>query len=267
MTGTNNSQGGRILSRNERRRKRTNVFFIFALVLIAVFFLVFMYLNFFNIRVIEITGIENGTYTSEEILQFIGVEKGDNLINVRSGVIEESLEKRFAYIKEAKIQKKLPTTLSLELELHEPSMSVELGEDVFLLSSSAKVLDAINGDGEINEGVCSITSPFIKECIEGEQIVFENSEMLDILLDVYSAFEENGLAHRLTSLDITNKFDIKATLDSRFEIIFGTYEEADVKVSLLSAVMSGDLWTDASGVIDISDSREAAVRLTGSAAN
>ena len=71
----------------------------------------------------------------------------------------------------------------------------------------------------------------------------------------------------LTTLDVVDKFNIKATLDDRFEIVFGTYEEADAKVSLLSAVMIGDLWTDASGIIDVSDSREAAVRLTGSAAN
>jgi hypothetical protein len=31
--------------------------------------------------------------------------------------------------------------------------------------------------------------------------------------------------------------------------------------------MSGDIWTDSSGIVDISDAREAAVRFTGSVAN
>ena len=61
MTGGNNTQGRRILSRNEKRRKRTKVFFMFALILIAVLFLVFMYLKFFNIRKIELIGIDAPT--------------------------------------------------------------------------------------------------------------------------------------------------------------------------------------------------------------
>lgn len=267
MTDTNNTQGRKILSRNEKRRKTTNIFFAFALVLLVVFFLVFMYLKFFNIKKIELVGIENGAYTSDEILGFIGVKEGDNLINIRSGPLEDSLERQFAYIKEANIKKVLPTTLRIEFELHAPSMSVLLGDDVFLLSSKGKVLDSIGVEEEIPDGVCSLTTPFVSECIQGETIVFENEEYLEILLDIYSEFEKNEFAHRLTSLDVTDKFNITAMLDNRFEIIFGTYEEADAKVSLLSAVMSGDLWTDSSGIIDVSDSREAAVRLTGSAAN
>ena len=267
MTGTSNSQGKKILSRRARRSRNTRLFFAFALAVIGIFFLVFMYLNFFNIRKIEFGGISDEVYSPNEILEFIGVQEGDNLINVRAGVLEAALEKRFAYVERAEIKKSFPTTLLINLKLHNPSMAVRLGDDFFLMSSRGKVLDSVSVEEGIPDGVCMLRVPFVEKCIQGESVVFENTEIFDILLDIYSEFEKNELSSRLTSLDVTDKFNITAVLDGRFDIVFGTYEDSSAKVELLSAVMSGDLWTDSSGIIDISDSREAAVRLTGSAAN
>lgn len=267
MTGMNTSHGKKILTRNERRRKRTNTFFMFALVLIAVCFLLFMYLNFFNVKKIEVAGIENGEYTEDEIIEFVGISEGDNLINVRSRKLEEAVEKRFAYVQRADIKKVFPSGVRIELTMYTPEMAIKLGEDVFLLSYEAKVLDSVPVDDKLPENVTLINTAFVKECIVGERLVLDDVSGVDVLCEFYQAFLDNSLHDELTSLDITNKFDVRAKYDDRFDLTFGTYEDVDAKVSLLASIMKGDLWTDASGVIDLSDSREAAVRLTGSAAN
>jgi hypothetical protein len=98
-------------------------------------------------------------------------------------------------------------------------------------------------------------------------VLLDSEETFNILMEIYSSFEENGINTYLTHLDITDKFNIKAVLDERFEVIFGSYEEIGAKTLLLKNVYKRDLWTDFSGIIDVFDAREAAVRFTESMAN
>lgn len=250
-----------------RRSRNSRRFFTFALIVLLVFFLVFMYLNFFKIRSIEIKGLNTDVYSEAEMLDFIGVGEGDNLLSLRASRLEKEIEREFAYVNHAKLRRRLPSTLVIELEFHSASMGVVLGDDVFFVSSGGKVLTSGDAEDGMPEGVCKIKTPFITECIQGENLLFESEETFNILVDVYSQFESFGLSKKLTYLDITDKFNIKAKVDDRFEIVFGSWEDSEAKVKLLSEVMSGDIWTDSSGIVDISDSREAAVRFTGSVAN
>ncbi len=256
-----------IRAQAERNSKNGRNFFIFAVIVIFFAFMIFVFCNFFNVKKISVEGLENTAWSEEEIVACTGVKKGDNLFRVNSGEVLEKLYREYPYIKEAEVTKKFPSTLKVSLTFDTPALFAGLGEDVFLLSSDGKVLDALGEGEEIPDGVCEIKLPSVAECFVGETIVFREKEQFDTLIEVYNAFLDSGIAGRLTFLDVTNKFDVDAVVENRFEIIFGTWEAADAKAKLLSEVLSNDIWTDSSGIIDVSDSREAVVRLTGSAAN
>ncbi len=250
-----------------RRNRNSRRFFTFALIVLLICFSVFMYFNFFKIRSIEIKGLDTEVYTEAEMLDYLGIGEGDNLLSLRASRLEDELERKFSYVSKAELKRQLPSTLVIELEFHSASMGVVLGDDVFFVSSAGKVLSSDDAELGMPEGVCKIKTPFITECIQGEPLLFETEEPFEILVDVYSQFEAFGLSEKLTYLDITDKFNIKAKLDDRFDIVFGSWEDSESKVKLLSEVMGGDIWTDSSGIVDISDAREAAVRFTGSVAN
>ncbi len=249
-----------------KKKKNMKIFLIFALVMFFIFFLIFMYMNFFDIREIEITGLEGSKYTDEEMVSATGVLKGDNLLSLSSKKVKKNLMNAYPYIKEVRVTKKFPAKLKVSLEFYEAAMALELGEDVFLISSDGSVLGAAS-DEQLESGTyCFITTPFIVKCIEGNSLEFKSEDSFKVLVDIYSAFENNNIAGRLTKLNVADKYNVKAEIDGRFNITFGTYEQSDEKARLLSEVLKGDLWTDASGEIDVSDVSAAVVRLTGAAA-
>ena len=256
-----------IRARAQRKSKGTKIFFICALVILFIFLLVFMYANLFNIKSIKVESPDNAVYSSARIIESSKVEKGDNLIKVKKSEVSSAVTGENPYVKEAVIQKKFPSTLVIKLDYYTPAMALNLGDDIFLMASDGTVLDSVSAEDERPDGVCYINVPFVTECIQGEKLKLENVESYEILTDIYTAFEKNGVAEGLTELDVLDKFNIKACIEDRFDIVFGSYEEAETKTALLAKVLAGDIWTDASGIIDVSDSREAAVRLTGSAAN
>lgn len=256
-----------IRERQQKNNRTTKLFFVCALAILFIFLLIFMYANLFNIKSIKVESSDDPVYSNARIVESCNVKKGDNLIKVKKSDVSSALTQANPYIKEAVIQKKFPSTLVIKLEHYHPAMALTLGDDIFLMASDGTVLESVNADGDKPEGVCYINVPFVSECIQGERIRLENEEAYEILTQIYTAFEKNGVAEGLTSLDVVDKFNIKASVENRFDIIFGSYEEAETKAGLLAKVLSGDIWTDASGIIDVSDSREAAVRLTGSAAN
>ncbi len=256
-----------IRAQAEKNTKHGRYFFVFAIAVIFIFFLIFVFLNFFNVKNIAVFGLENSSITPEQIIEICTVKPGDNLFGVKKSRVENAILSKYPYIKEVDIQKAFPKTLKLNITLDTPAMSFVLGEDTFIISSEGKVLDAIGEDEVVPEGICEIVLPSISECIVGEKVGLREEEILETLIETYCAFLDSGIAHRLTYLDATNKFNIDAVLDERFEIVFGSWENAGAKAKLISEVLSNDIWTDASGIIDVSDSREAVVRLTGSSAN
>lgn len=256
-----------IRRQKERNTQQGKRFLVFACAVIFVVFLILVYENFFNVKKVRVTGDFTQEFSGDDILAQSGVEIGDNLFRVNKKEVEQRLLSKFSCIDKVTISKKFPATLILDVDVYTPAMLLQLGEDCYILSHDTKVLKVLGEGEEIPVGVCKIEANSIDECVEGEFVKFENEEEAEILIEIYSAFEKAGIAKRLTYLDTRNKFDIDAVVENRFEIVFGSSEGKEAKTELLSQVLQGDIWTDASGIIDVSDSREATVRLTGSAAN
>ncbi len=265
MTDTNKVRS--IREQAEKNTKKSKYFFIFAIFVIFLFFLFFVYKNFFNIKVIKAQGLDSSNITEEDVILSSGVVVGDNIFEVNGKKVEEALLAQYPMLESVEARKHYPSTFVLEFTVAVPAMYFTLGEDVFALSASGRVIDALDFTEPLPDGACEIKVPLLSECMVGERVVFEDEKELDTLLEIYEAFRSAGIAERLTYLDTTNKYDVDAVLDSRFEIVFGTWEMAAAKTKLLSEVLSNDIWTDSSGIIDVSDSREAVVRLTGTSAN
>jgi len=213
-----------------------------------------------------LTGYEHTEYTEEEMISASGVKPGDNLLSLSSSDVKERLKNSYPYINKVDVKKSFPSTLKISLEFYKPVMALELAEDVFLLSSDGKVLGAASEEQIENERYCYIATPFIVNCIEGQKLELKSKDGFEILVDVYSAFEKSSIAERLTRLDVTDKYNVKAVIDGRFNVTFGSFEQSDEKAGLLADVLKGNMWTDASGEIDVSDISSAVVRLTGASA-
>ena len=257
-----------IQKKAEKRNKARNIFTIFLVIVLVLFFFIMAFENLFNIRGIVVTGIsEFVPYDSKAVETFLDIKKDTNLITYDSDDAERALLYEFPYIKEVKVKKKLPATLVVEITENRGTMYLELGNDTFIISSEGRVLE-INKD-PFYDGIkrTRLLTQGVKRCVCGEDVGFDNPEKLDILRQITSALEKYSLGGRITEIDTSAKFNIKLTYDNRFKIIFGSFEKADAKVKLLSEMLDSEIWNDSTGEIDISNASEALVKFTGNVAN
>lgn len=251
-----------------RKEKRHKYFSIFLIVAAVIFFIVVAFNNLFNIKTVEVEGISQAvSYDADDVRDFLNIKEGTNLITYDSRKAKTSLLYKFPYIEEIEIEKRFPSTLAVVITENKGTLYIDLGEDTFILSSSGRVLEINNDPFYDGKNRTRLIVDGVKRCVCGEDIVFKNEDTINVLLAIAESLESCGLSDKITHLDISDKFDVKMMYDNRFEIKFGTFEEALKKSEFLAAMMESKMWHDSTGVIDISDASEAAVRLTGNVAN
>ena len=97
--------------RRKRGRRRGKAFAL-VLLLMAVFFLVGGGV-FFRVRNVEVIGSD--VYTEDEILEYSGVNYGDNLLFVSRSRISANLVSNLIYAESVQISRKLPGTLVIRI--------------------------------------------------------------------------------------------------------------------------------------------------------
>lgn len=252
----------------ERRIKAGKIFTLFLIVILVLFFLILAFENLFNIKTVTVTGISAAVpYDSEDVSLFLDIKKDTNLITYDAKVAEKALLYEFPYINSVEIKKKLPTTLEINITENKGTMYLNLGRDIFILSSKGRVLEIVSDPFYDGIKRTLLLTDGVKRCVCGEDIVFDKAEKLEVLCEVTESLEKYSMIENVTKINTSDKFNIKLTYDNRFEITFGTFEKADAKVKLLSEMLDSDIWKDSTGQIDISDPSEALVKFTGNVAN
>ncbi|MBE6701533.1 MAG: FtsQ-type POTRA domain-containing protein [Ruminococcaceae bacterium] len=256
------------LKKREKNAKSRKIFGIFLASTIALFFIILAFTNLFNINRISVEGIsETAPYNSEEIIAFLNIEQGTNLITYDSKSAKKSLLYEFPYIEKIEIKKKLPSTLRIIITENKGTLFVELGKDTFILSSNLRVLEIVKDSSDGKSGRAKLLSPSIKRCVCGEDLVFEKEDSMKVIKAITKPLEDYSMMEKITELDTRDKFNVTLMYDNRFKIIFGSFENAENKIKLLSQMMDSQIWTDSTGIIDISSGTEAAVKFTGNVNN
>lgn len=248
-----------------KTRKR---FGIFVIIIAAIFFLVIAFNSLFDIKEVRVEGISAAVpYTADDVRAFLDIKENTNLITYDNRRAERSLLYEFPYLEEIEINKVFPSTLEIIITENKGTMYIEIGEDVFILSSGGRVLEINDDPFYDGKNRTRLTAPDVKRCVCGEDIVFEKPDTLAIISSITEQLDKYGLTDKITSLDVTDKFDVRLMYDNRFEIRFGTFEQPENKIKLFSGMMNNKIWEDSTGMIDISDASEALVKFTGNVAN
>ena len=111
------SGGGRVRHK-KRKRIRLNipssVVVTFGITSALVIVVLLAFTMFFNVKSADITGSE--LYTYDQILVMSGVTDKTNLLRMDTGVIEQRLVNGLPYVEEAKVTKKFPDSVKIELK-------------------------------------------------------------------------------------------------------------------------------------------------------
>ena len=242
----------------KRKSKKIQRFLFLAILLIALLGTCgyFVLEKFFVVK--EISVQKSDIYKTEDISACVNVKKGTALYKIDKQKISEKVEAKFAYLEDVKIAFKLPDKVQITFREEYGNFAVPLGVELFALDDNMQVLAKETGDSGIKR--IQIVSGDVKSCFVGESISFIDEDTAPILRSLVKALKEKKMIDLVSRIDVTNQFDIRVYFDERFELILGDHQDFALKLAMVQEILK-DLGSEASGIIDISDSDQAYVKL------
>ncbi len=188
---------------------------------------------FFSIETIVVDG--TGHYSFVEVTEACGLEKGQLIFTVSEKKLNSILTDRFAFIREVKVEKQYPTTLVITLEEELPEFYFEMGGEYFLVTRSLKVLDRFEHEEQLltrYPDVMEVLLPTVSRAIETEQVSFAVAAKSRHTDEVLTLLAESRLMEGITSIDLSDRFDIKIGYEDRILIRMGSATDFEDKLDL-----------------------------------
>lgn len=217
--------------RRRRRRRRGSLgpFLRVLSLLLAAVAIVMALTLFFKVGSVEVTG--NSRYTTDEITAVTGVELGDNLILQDRYHIAQELYTQLPYITNVQINPKLPDKLLVEVTEARAVMSVKGADSWWLISSSGKLLEAVDSAGA--KDYPAIKAVETLEPFAGGRLQLNDEESpltTARLLELIAAMEVRGMLSKVDSIDLSDPGKLVVGYDDRF--LAEMYYDADFNFKL-----------------------------------
>lgn len=190
---------------------------------------------FFKVSTVEVTG--SSRYREGEVAAASGVELGDNLVLLDKYRIAQRIYTELPYVTEARINRKFPSTLVLEVTETTAVASIQGAGGYWLLSAGEKLLEAVDETGA--QDYLRITgleavNPAVSAWLELPE---DSPITLERLGQLLSAMERLEMLGRADGLDLSDRSDLVLGYDGRFQVIISYDADFDYKLlCLLEAV-------------------------------
>ena len=190
---------------------------------------------FFKVSTVEVTG--SSRYRDGEVAAASGVELGDNLVLLDKYRIAQRIYTELPYVTEARINRKFPSTLVLEVTETTAVASIQGAGGYWLLSAGEKLLEAVDETGA--QDYLRITGlEAVNPAVSARLELPEDSPItLERLGQLLSAMERLEMLGRADGLDLSDRSDLVLGYDGRFQVIISYDADFDYKLlCLLEAV-------------------------------
>ena len=190
---------------------------------------------FFKVSTVEVTG--SSRYRDGEVAAASGVELGDNLVLLDKYRIAQRIYTELPYVTEARINRKFPSTLVLEVTETTAVASIQGAGGYWLLSAGEKLLEAVDETGA--QDYLRITGlEAVNPAVSARLELPEDSPItLERLGQLLPAMERLEMLGRADGLDLSDRSDLVLGYDGRFQVIISYDADFDYKLlCLLEAV-------------------------------
>lgn len=234
------SQGGRKLHKKRKRIKLNippRMVYAFGITAALVVVVIMSFTLFFNVKEADIKGCE--LYTYDQVLMMSGVNNSTNLLRMDTDIIENRLVKGLPYIEEAKVTKRFPD--SIDIELTEAQQKANLDNDgrYIVISSQGIVLET---DRKTPVSGLPIIKGFEPEATlaPGDELKSKDNlkaKIVKTLLSTIDRLEFSGIGE----IDITDRTDIVLRYDDRLDIYIGSSYDMEYKLEDMKLVIDKGL--------------------------
>lgn len=230
-----------------RRRKRSNPLTgIIVFLAAAGIFLLLSTTVFFNTENIRVTGASN--YTADEIIEASGIKAGDNLVRINTEKCGNDITAKLVYIENAKLSRSFPNTIIINVEASVPAANFITDSCVYLISRGGKILDKID---EPKAGLYNFTGTAPSSDLLPGDIYTSADEHKDSAVFKMMELLDEGSYELVTSVDVTDRSDIKCVYDGRITVKLGAITDMDYKLSFAKEIIETKIGDKTEGTLTI----------------
>ncbi len=243
--------------RNKAKNRRRNLWIFrvltWVIVLIAGYFGATV---FFKIDTITIKG--ETRYSQEELLDTLGITKGDNLFFIDREAAKKRMLDQYLYLEDIKLKRKLPSTLEVQLTESKASAAAQAEDGYFLLDKNGKILEQVE---EVEAKKYTLLFGLNTQGLKaGDKLTESGDERTKTLFHLVAMLDEKDMSAKTTFIDVEKISSINIGYDGRFIVNFGTVENLDQKIRFLKTITAERLTPSDTGLIDISEVKTARFR-------
>lgn len=256
VTNQNSKKVDNLDSAKKRLKRKVRNGRIKALLIVLFLLIIGLWLVFDKLFVVKkIKVIGQNTYTDAqavEIAEEMGIHLSDHLFAIDKIEAKELARYRLPQFDSIEISFDMPDTVVLSVTEATPVMYIIFGDRGYSVSESLRVIKGYSDPAECESlGLARLELNGITKCVVGEYLETSGTED-ELAKKLYSIFKEEGIAGDVTTIDVTQKYDITFEYKKQFRVLLGNENNLTVKVRYMKAIAE-KLKKNDSGVIDVSD--------------
>jgi cell division septal protein FtsQ len=261
-TGNVKTQAQNTGVRTHRKRRKSQagrIVLAATVIIVAITAAILSLTVFFNIKAIDIYG--ESKYSSKQIVKAAGVELDSNLIRLKSKEVEKKIEDKLPYIQNAKIVKKLPTSLEIRVQSAVVAGYIEENSSFSLVSVEGKLLENVKTRPEGYAEIIGVSA----ENVKLSQTIKDETGSLKSVEKIYSAFN-NQSQNNITKIDVSDSLNMSFVYRNRITVELGSTAELDEKLNFVSKILKDTtkIGEDDVGTVYASNARRISYRRSGS---
>lgn len=231
--------------RNSNRRRRRGSFgFLYKVlsVLVICVAIIAALTLFFRVNQIEVTGQQR--YTTEQVQEASEIQIGDNLILLNKYDAAGSIVETLPYVEDTRINRKLPSTLVIEVtECGTPVAVVQDGY-TWLISSRGKIVDQLDLSAAAEYAAisgCQLLAPSIGTKVA---LATDFSTQQSSLLSLLAVLEEKGMMEKVDGIRMDDLSAIYMDYDGRFTVKMPYGADYAQKMQILQMALESEYVQD-----------------------
>lgn len=226
----------------QKRKRNMSLHYGAVLLIVLIIFSVLSVTVLFNIETAVISG--SSIYTAEEIIAVSGIRGGDNMIRKNLGKAEKTITSELVYIEEAKITRKLPSSVEIVIVPCVETASLQDEGGFMIVSETGKIL-------RLSEEPAEDTQVFYganpaEELKVGDTFRSEDEAKTEVIYELMG-LSDNQFVSEITSFDVSDRLNISCVYDNRIDIILGVITDAEYKFRLANEIISTRISPGAEG--------------------
>ena len=153
-----------------------------------------------------------------------------------------------------------PGTITVNVTEEKPAFYADFYGEYRLLSSSLRLLRSVTEEEARSLGCIKLKLPDILQATAGMKISFADVRNDSYIYDTCANILGSDLSKRTGSVDLSDKFNMTMTVDSRYKIKLGDSESVETKLRIAAAVLEDEMFKkDIKATIDVTDLSETGV--------